>query len=175
MSDEFNLRALIREVADTSTIADPDTLAKEVASRIGRNHVRAALEQALPSLVQAMLSRQRGSFVVPGDQMRVGPQGLDVAGAPTPNRSRKVQGIRSMWAAQLRERICVGPKTYKFFGDCTFEDLTTAAATREEHARQNAQSAFRLHSLADLVRRHGVKTVRELPDSILSDALSDAA
>lgn len=172
---EFNLRALIREVADTSTIADPDTLAKEVASRIGRNHVRAALEQALPSLVQAMLSRQRGSFIVPGDQMRVGPQGLDVAGAPTSNRSRKVQGIRSMWAAQLRERICVGPKSYKFFGDCDADDLNSAASVREDHARQNAANAARLREIADLLTKHGVDTVRELPDSILGAALSDAA
>lgn len=171
MSDEFNLRALIREVADSSTIAEPELLAREVSRRVGRNDVYAALDQALPTLVRAMLTRT--PLMLPGGQ--AGSENQSNIAAGVPNRSRKVQGIRSMWAAQLRERICVGPKTYKFFGDCTFEDLTTAAATREEHARQNAQSAFRLHSLADLVRRHGVKTVRELPDSILNDALSDAA
>jgi hypothetical protein len=172
MSD-FNLRALVHEVADNSTIADPELLAKEVASRIGKNHVRAALEQALPTLVRAMMTRT--PLISPGGHGPDDTHMRTAAGGSVPNRSRKVQEIRSAWAAQLRERICVGPKSYKFFGDCTFDDLTAAASVREAHAQQNAQAAFRLHTVADLLRRNGVAMVRELPDSILSDALGDAA
>lgn len=60
MSD-FDLRKLVREVCDTSTIADPGMLAKEVSARIKRNQRDAALKQALRVFVQNCVSLARNS------------------------------------------------------------------------------------------------------------------
>lgn len=167
---EFNLHALIREVCDSSTIADPATLAKEVGQRIGRNQQRAALEQALPTLVQHAVSRARNSS--PGGQKdRDG----HIAGAAG-GRSRKVASIREHWQKMLRERVAVGMSggDWKFLADCTAADLGVAAQIRDDHASRNAARATQFRNLAELLDTHGVDTVGDLPDTALADTL-DAA
>jgi hypothetical protein len=165
MIDGFDLRALVREVCSTSTIADPATIAKEVARRIGRNQQATALDQALPVVVQHVISRGR-SAVIP--QQRA---------APTSNRSRKVASIRETWRRMLRDRIAVGPAVsdWKFLGDCNADDLAYAAAIREDHARRNAARAEQLRQLADLLAEHRVDTVAQLPEPVLSASLEEAA
>lgn len=165
MTNGFDLRALVREVCDTSTMTDPATLAKEVGRRIGRNEQRAALDQALPLVVQHVISR-RQPIAMPEQRS-----------AATPNRSRKVASIRETWRRMLRDRIAVGPDTsdWKFLGDCTAEDLAYAAAIREDHARRNAARAQQLRDLADLLAEHGASTVSELPEPVLSASLQEAA
>ena len=165
MTDGFDLRALVREVCDTSTMTDPATLAKEVGRRIGRNQQAAALQQALPVVVQHIVSRHRGSFVP------------EQRSAATSNRSRKVASIRETWRRMLRDRIAVGPdiSDWKFLGDCTVDDLAYAAAIREDHARRNAARAQQLRDLAELLDQHGVSTVGDLPEPVLSASLQEAA
>jgi hypothetical protein len=164
VTDGFDLRALIREVCDNSTMTDPATIAKEVGRRIGRNQQRDALEQALPVVVQHVISR-RQPIAVPEQR------------APTSNRSRKVASIRETWRRMLRDRIAVGPELgdWKFLGDCTADDLAYAAAIREEHARRNAARAQQLRDLADRLAEHGVTTVSDLPEPVLSASLQEAA
>lgn len=171
----FDLRALIRDVCATSTITDPATLAKEVGRRIGRNEQREALEQALPTIVQHVISRARGSLSSPGGQLTTDDQGAYAAGAPS--RSRKVAGIRETWRRMLRERLNVGPAVgdWKFLADCTTADLAYAAQLREDHARRNAAKAAQLRRLAELLDEHQVTTVGELPEGDLGGALGAAA
>jgi hypothetical protein len=166
-TDGFDLRALIREVCDNSTMADPATLAKEVSRRIGRNQQREALDQALPLVVQHVVSRQRAGFV---PERRTS----DIA---TPSRSRKVAAIRETWRRMLRDRIAIGPAAsdWKFLGDCNADDLGYAAAIREDHARRNAARAEQLRNLAELLAEHGVATVAELPEPTLAASLDAAA
>lgn len=181
MSDEFDLRSLVREVADTSMIADPATLAKEVARRVRNADLRVALEQALPTVVQHVLSR-RTPLIVPGGQVEVeahmgNAAGASSSGASAPIRSRKVSGIREMWRRALNERLNVGPEptAWKFLRDCDAADLAYAATLREQHARRNAERAAQLRKLAALLETHGVKTVGQLPDADLGDTLGAAA
>ena len=126
MSD-FDLRALIREVCDGSTITDPATLAKEVGRRIDRSDERAALDQALPTILQHHISRSRGFMNSPGGQIRCDTHRPAAAGAPIsePVRSRKVAAIRETWQRMLNDRINIGPdlSDWKFLGDCNAEDL----------------------------------------------------
>ncbi len=166
--DGFDLRALIREVCDNSTMADPATLAKEVSRRIGRNQQREALDQALPLVVQHVVSRQRGGFV---------PEQRGGGGNAAPSRSRKVAAIRETWRRMLRDRIAIGPAVsdWKFLGDCNADDLAYAAAIREDHARRNAARAEQLRNLAELLTAHGVATVAELPEPALAASLEAAA
>lgn len=46
---------------------------------------------------------------------------------------------------------------------------------REEMARRSAAKALQLRGLYDLVLRHDVQRVRDLPDGVLASILSDAA
>lgn len=167
MTDKFDLRSLVREVCDNSTMADPSTLAKEVGRRIGRNHQREALEQMLPMFVQHVVSRSRGGFVP--EQRSAEPSNI--------SRSRKVAAIRETWRRMLRDRIAVGPSVsdWKFLADCDADDLAYAASIREDHARRNAARAEQLRELADLLAEHGVETVSELPEPVLSASLAEAA
>lgn len=171
MPDGFNLRALIRDVADSSTIADPATLADEVARRIGPKQRADALAQALPTVVQHVVSRDRAQ-VTPGGQRLA-----DAHRGPSARGSSKVAGIRETWRRMLRDRIAVGPARddWKFLADCTATDLQFAAEIREEHARRNAARADQLRELADRLARAGVATVGQLPDSDLGAALGAAA
>lgn len=84
--NDFDLHTLIREVCDTSTIADPVTLAAEVSRRIDPADERVALDQALPTMVRHIVSLTRGSHSSPGGHCRVENQPPNAAGA---NHSRK--------------------------------------------------------------------------------------
>jgi len=163
----FNLRALIREVCDSSTMADPAQLAAEVARRVPQGKLRVALDQCLPHIVQQTLSQSRSS----GGQVCHDTQAVIAAG------SNKVTAIRTAWRRMLRERIAVGPEPgdWRFLAECYEADLLYAAQLREDHARRNIARAEQLRSLAEQLAEHGVKTVAELPEDTLSGVLAGAA
>jgi hypothetical protein len=167
---DFDLRALVREILDSSPATDPATLAKEVAARVERRDVRAALEQAMPALVSSMVTRARSTS--PGGHLACDPHATPAAGG---NPSRKVAAIREWWQQRLAERISVGsdPSAWKFLGDCTAPDLEFAASVREDRARSHAARAAEYRGLAAALRDSGSPTVRDLPD--LAERLSDAA
>ncbi|RZT87557.1 hypothetical protein EV383_4482 [Pseudonocardia sediminis] len=171
MTDEFNLRALIREVAESSTTPDPVQLADEVARRIGPKQRAEALAQALPIVVRNVVSLTR-SPITPDGHTR-----SERHDRPAARGSSKVAGIRDTWRRMLRDRIAVGPdqSDWKFLGECTVSDLEYAATIREEHARQNAARAVQFRELAERMQRNGVGTVADLPAHDLDDALGRAA
>lgn len=171
----FSLRALIREVADTSSLTNDDELAKEVLSRIDKVDERAALEQAMPLVIQRFLSRDHRPLTFPrpqtpsGDHSEAATHTHGVAEGPTPFRSRKVRSIRSAWQQQLNARVNVGHKSRKFFGDCTAADLAFLAKHRRELAAANATTAAYLEALTRLMGEYEVETVREIPESAVTE------
>jgi hypothetical protein len=165
----FDLRALIREVCETCAAPDPVGVAKEVGARIEAGDQRDALDQALPTVVQHVISRSRGPLTCPGGQNSVDAHGGGAAGAPT---SRKVAAIRNIdWRKQLEARVSVGPNDWKFFGDFTAADLDAGARLREDHARRNTAAALNLRRWVELLARHRVDTIRRLPEAVLRDNL----
>lgn len=164
MPDSFNLRALIREVCDSSTIADPRTLSLEVFKHIDPDDYPLGLQQALPNLVGAVVSQSRMQNDAP-----------NMAGPRRP-KSRKVAGYQQL-AVMLRDRLNVGPDVtdWKFLGDCTATDLTYAKQVRESIARANQTKALQYGYLASQLAEHGVDTVKDLPENLLTEALQDAA
>lgn len=176
MSNSFNLNALIREVIDTSTLVDPDSLAKEVGKRIGRNQERDALQQALPALVMTALSRGR-HLTSSGGHQPTGTQRRNAVGRSNsaPGRSSKVAGIREAWRKMLQEPIAVGGNHWKRLAECNAEDLTYAEDLRRAHAARTAAAADKLANLRELLQQHGVATVGDLPDQTLGHALGEAA
>lgn len=159
---EFDLRALVREVAAQSTTADPPSIAKQVLDRIDRRHSRVALEQALPTIVQHVISRGRSAVgAEPAAGQLLGDTQKITAGG---GRSAKVAGIRDWWRRQLDTQVAVGPERtdWKFLRDCTATDLDYAAGIREHLARSNALAAERMRKLAEDLRATGVETVADL-------------
>lgn len=179
---DFNLRALIRDVCDKSSDAEPDLLVKEVLRRIERRDTRAALEQALPTVVQSVISSYRFTTdrpqTAPADHFGSDAHTGAASGGAHPikaSRSSKVAGIRDTIGRALRERISVGHdrSAWKFLGDCTADDLEYAAQLRDDLAKSNAHRAKQLRELADALREADVETVRDLPD--LATRLDTAA
>lgn len=201
----FNLRRLVREVLDASTMNDPHSIAPEVLRRIKDADLRAALGECLPALVREMIrSSRNGGFGGPegksstpspspprltlhagSDEPEVmsehpgsGPL-ASVGRAPIgkPGRSAKVAAIRASGPKWLADRIntCANPREWKRVGDCGFEDLMFAAGQRREIAARTLAKAERYERLAELVRKHNVKRVRDLPASVLSEVGGAAA
>lgn len=94
-----------------------------------------------------------------------------------PGRSAKVAAIRAAGPKWLEERYNVGadPREWKRLGDCGFTELMFAAGQRRDQAARTSAAAGRLEGLADLVRTHGVKRVRDLPASVLAEVGGAAA
>lgn len=161
---DFNLRALVREVAESSTLTDPGSLADEIARRIPAEHVHDAFVQMLRPYVRELITKDR-SFGTPTDHHE----------APRPGRSWKRDGIRAHWRRVLRERVHVGvgPADWKFLGDCGREDLLFAAAERRQMAEANLAKAAQFEQIAALLDDD--KTVRDLPDDTLAASLGEAA
>lgn len=158
---DFTLRILVQEVLRTSTMADPGQVADEVMRRIPRSMVRVALSQALRLFVRQVISETRISH-----QATPTPAG--------PARSRKVASIRDGWQRRLRDRVhCNG--TWKFLGECGYDDLLAAAAERRELADRNMAWARQYDEWARLLTEHDVATFSDLPVEVQMSALGRAA
>lgn len=169
MTTEFNLRALVREVAAASKAADPGDLAEEVFPKIPRKEMASAVREMLRTYVRIVLgeSRSVGHLAQEG----VGSPGDDVS--RTAGRSLKVAAIREAWRARLTDRIHTGPAStaWKLLGDCTADDLLFAADERRHVAERTLSRAVFYERLAEVVKDHGVTSVKELPDDALSSHL----
>lgn len=179
MSPSFDLRALTRQLLDTSDLSDPNALATELRAMIPDNDLAGALDQTLPGWVRHEMSLGRLK-TSPGptdlsESAETSSKGAATPGKPPPNhRSRKLELLQKMASDRLRDRV-KGADCYKLFGDFTVDDLNHAAAVREEQARQNSDCAAEYRELARIITQYRVTYVRELPDAVLVAKLSNAA
>ena len=167
MPDPLNLRSLVREVIDASTLDSPQAIAAEVARRVPAKDRHAALEQALRAFVRQVISEERGHH-------RFG----YVSPEPTFAGSSKVGAIRDGWQRALRVvkvPTSSDPGAWKALGACTFDDLVYAAEQRDEQARRNSAKARQYRALAATVQEHGAATVADLPAEVLMVAVGQVA
>ena len=174
MSD-LNLRALVREVIDTSTLSSPADIADEVLRRIGPRDTKAALAQALRAFVRQCVSEQR----MPVRLTHVEAQ-YDAKGNARPVQqvfipSAKQAAIRDDWRRQARLFKVQGEDGWKSLLDCTTADLLHAAASREQQGKRNLAKAKQYRALASTLRDHDAATVGELPEDVLRLAVGEAA
>lgn len=183
MEADFNLRKLIREVLNTSTMPDPHDVAREVLRRIHDDDLRTALGQCLSDVVREQIRAGRNGDggmpplpstprlpVAPTPAVRlVKPETTATVQPPPAQRSAKVAAYRALGQQWLRERMYVSsdPREWKFMGDCTFDDLMFAAAQRRDQAARTVAVADRCERVARLLQAHGVKLVKELPADVL--------
>jgi len=170
--NDFDLRALIREVADASTVADPGVLVAEVSARIAPEDRGAALDQCLRSVVVVMLSQMRMFSHSPDGQRSDDTHGRPAAGG---SPSHKGARIREHWRKALRDRMPVGDGEWKFLAECTGVDLDYAAGLREDHAARTLAHAEQLRRLGKLLVEHDADTVGDLPDDVLRGGLEGDA
>lgn len=167
MSD-FSLRAAVRDVIDSTDLADPRDVAAKVAESIPSKELRRALAEALATFVRVEFGRGRMASNHPHP---VAPP--EVA---TPARSAKVAAFRvhaEQWRRKLRDRIHVGGSEWLLLADCSFENLTLAAEERRQLAVSNAAAADRYERYAKAVEAAGVERFGDLPESTLRDLLAD--
>lgn len=190
----FSLRHLVREVLDArSDLNDPRDLASEVLSQLRPSNYEAVIAQLLPSLVREMIRDSRNGkpwlahghsaptmSVVPALPARAlqsvgaGSSGAipvvgDVAKPRQVFRSAKVAAYQEMGLRWLDDRLYTShdPRSWKSVGDCGYDDLMFAVAQRREQAARTTAKADEIERMAELVQRHGVRRVRDLPESVL--------
>lgn len=173
---DFTLRTLVREVLSDSAEADPGAVADKVLASIPREHLVAALAQALRPYVRQVISEERiaHSFTSHLPATSTPFREPSGAGAPTQPRapgSWKVQAIRDNWQKHLAARIHVGDGRWKFLRDCRYEDLVAAAEERRALAEKNQAWARQYDAWARLLTDHGVEMFGELPVETLMKTL----
>lgn len=136
------LTECLRDVLDSTELADPRLIAEEMLTRIPDELKVETLQAALASWVRQELGRQRMLSPVSASGF-----------------SAKVAAIRADWQHRLRERVCVG-EVWKELGDCTPADLRTMAADLRAMAAKLTGKADYYDELASHVPAEG--TVRDL-------------
>ncbi|ATW60828.1 hypothetical protein SEA_BENTHERDUNTHAT_58 [Gordonia phage BENtherdunthat] len=160
-----NITTRIRSVLAESEAADPAVVAEEVLAGASAAERKAWLSQILPRFVADVMRSERNTALNhsarPGRRM--------------PSASAKVAGVRDWWTKFLEARISVG-EDWKSVGDLTAEDLSTVVAERRDQAARIHTQADRYEALAELLARHKVSRVRELPsDVVLASGVAVAA
>jgi hypothetical protein len=178
--DDFNLTDIIREVVDTASDLNLDKLVAEVAQQIKPEDRDEALRQALGPAIDRFITKYRRHTAIRTDNNRTaeGTEGVVRELRARPNRSAKVDSIRQYgeyWRKALEKPYAVAPGVRKRLADLTRDDLLFNIQTREEAARRTAAKALQLRGLLDLVTRHGVARVGDLPEAVLAETLVRAA
>lgn len=181
----FDLRDLIRAVLEASPdVHDINIVAKEVSRKVDDNHLREALDQALPLLVQNTISRDRGRLIrdprpsddtaapllssYPAPEQRSAP---DLKPAP-PAKSWKVAAYRK-YGAELRKLYATdfGSGTHKPLGKFTLDDCQSAAVMNRKLAAGNVNAAERWDKYAELLAAGKAKRIEQLSDTQLDKIL----
>lgn len=155
----FDLRAEVRHVLDTTSLADPGDVADKVVESVPAVELRRALRATLRALVREVMRHDRAATLDSPSSQTAHDTHLTSAAGGT---SWKVTGIRDQFAAQMSARYHVADG-WKLLRDMGAADLRAAAAERETLAAENAAAAARLTSWADALDAAGVAVMADLP------------
>lgn len=160
----IDLRAMVREIADGSSLRGPREIAAKVAENVPAKQVRAALAEALVAYVREELTRARAVPAAPAP-----------AGNRNSGRSSKVAAIREAWRRTLAGQFHVGEGRWARLAECSYEQVAFLAAERRDQAARNAAMAAVFERLATAMRTHGAAVVGDVPDETLAEILSGGA
>lgn len=156
---DFDIRKAVHAVMDETDLTSPEEIAAKVAESVPAKDLRRVLATVLRDYVRVEIGRER----------MTGPP------APNSNRSAKVTAIRDAAPRWLRERVFVGGSAWLLLADCSYENLKFLESERLENAARSAAAAERYGRLADLVKRHKVSRVADLPRRVLDAEEGQAA
>lgn len=178
--EEFNLRALTLGLLRSASEVDQSKVAAELLGVIEPRDREAALAQALPAYVRHQVLQLRKNTAIRAEDARTAEVVTASAGRgklrPLPTRSAKRERIAQWWRRALEEKYATAtPGIVKSLGDMGRDDLLFAIQSRERYAQRTAAKALELRGLLDLLERHEVARVRDLPEAVLSAVLVQAA
>lgn len=152
---DFDLRATVRAVLDDTDLTSPDEVTDKVIGSIPAEAVEDVLWMLLRDWIHIEFSRLR----------RKAPEPIQSGRS---NGSAKVRAIRDAAPGWLRDRVWIGDGAYALVSDCTYENLQFLRADREQSAARHLASADAFGRLADLVKKHKVGRVGDLPKRVLA-------
>lgn len=164
MTSAVHVRAVVRNVLDTSDSADPDELAAMISKLIPDEHLRDAFQQILPQIVRHEISLSRMRHSQPNAQ--------SISAQPCRPTKNRTALIREDWQRQLAQRYPGVHHNWKFLRDFTAEDCDFSAAVREKEATQLISAAQRLRRLGQALREHKAEVVGDLPEEVLRGLLN---
>jgi hypothetical protein len=171
---EFNLQALTWELLREPGEVERSKIVAELLNRIKPADRDEALAQALPAFVSLQETKFRRRTSIEPDNVQTAERVGDVRRLPV--RSAKRERIAEWWRHALEEKYATAtPGVLKSFGDMDRDDLIFAIRSREETARRTAAKATALRGVLDLLERHEVARVRDLPEAVLAAVLVKAA
>lgn len=145
---KFDLNVLIREHIEDSDEADPHVIAAEIVTAVADADLRSALAQCIGAKVRLSAIKRR--------------QDRDV-GAPQSARWGAVRDQQKTGALAIyRWRVHLDGD-WKFFGDCTREDVKTVVADYKRRAVDMADQAQRFKAVAAVMAELDVVTVESVP------------
>lgn len=169
MNNKWSLRSFITGVRQEDNWGlPPEELTKLVLHELPPEREREALEQAVRHVVSSVVSSGPS-----GDQpyLRAVPK---PASERDSARSWRTSASRRRWQTYLEDPLDIVPGRAGYrvaFGDCTVDDLVKAAAKRRDVAAGLTTTAGVLDGWCELLVKHGVRRVRELPEHVLRPRL----
>lgn len=146
----MTVASLIRQVLADTELTDPADVAAEAFARMDPDQYGELLRSVLREAARLEMSRERMTH-----------------NPATPAKSSYVAAMQR-YAKVLRSRVQV-EGVWKFYGDCTHAELVTLANESRAEAARNVAAAERHEKTAAAIQEYGVTTVRELPESVITD------
>lgn len=171
MKKEFSIHLFITGIRKEFPTLGPDELTKKVLTQLPTEHEREALEQALRTVVVTQISNgpSRGDrpFLVPSRGAHHEQSGRDST------RSRKLSAIRGRMEENLEKPFFVlpGGKQWIPFGDVSVDDLIRGIKTDQRRVGALTDSITAKEEWIALMVKHGVRRIRDLPESVLRERL----
>ena len=148
--------ALVRRVVRETSLNDPTDIAEEAFGRISPDSYGAMLREALRTAVRIEITRHRSA--------------ARGSGSMTARREAVAEWSRMLNTIE-RDANGVWVRLHEF----GYDDLIAAAESRERLAAENLEKANQYRTLADLVKRHGVATLGEVPPAEVSAVMAGEA
>jgi hypothetical protein len=162
---DFQLRAAMTEIINTTNLSDPHLIATRIAEKVPAKLLRTVLIQALTEWVRVFLTQQRKNteIVRPGSRPH--------------NPSAKVAGVREaapFWMRAIRDR-CRGADRMKMICEFTIKDSIFAADERRKQARLNDAKAAQFDIITDVLKEYEAYCVGDLPEDVLASIFQEAS
>ncbi|MGD9749691.1 MAG: hypothetical protein AB7W59_01730 [Acidimicrobiia bacterium] len=167
-------------MCDEADVINVEKVATEVQHRVPAADRDDALAQALTYMVRHVVARGRVSTEIRAENATayetVQHAPAESPAAPKVGRSWKRDGIREYWRRALTERYSIDRNGNLLpLGKLSREQVQFNIVAREEQARRSSAKALQLRGLLDLMVRHDVDQVADLPEQVLASILVRAA
>jgi hypothetical protein len=151
-----DLQALIKATIVKYPHAGPEELAMYVVQATPAGDVKAFYAHLLIGVCRTTINVHRsGSKHGPRPQPKP---------TQSPRPSPKLEERRTWWAEMLTVEMVLADKSRKVLGDCTTDDLQYCIKDREQYIEFLDNQIYNLQQIVELMGRHRVATVRELPE-----------